>query len=165
VFAAFAVLTILLTVMGLYGMAYFTAKQRTREVGIRRVMGASVMDIIRRLNSEFAALLLIALLVAFPLAYFAIGSMVGDLRLSYRDLSAVVHRRVDQSLLTLVVTVLTSDRAGVSCCGGRSSEALRHEVIEGIPVATPPSSTAHISIPPRAMVTSLSLLLVNPATR
>lgn len=73
VFTAFAVLTILLTVMGLYGLAYFTAKQRTREIGIRRVMGAPLFDIVRRMNREFVVLLGLSLVVAFPLAFYAIG--------------------------------------------------------------------------------------------
>lgn len=124
VFAAFTVLTILLTVMGLYGMAYFTAKQRTREVGIRRVMGASVMDIIRRLNSEFAALLLIALLVAFPLAYFAIVRWLETF--AYHTVISPLWY-IGALLLTLVVTVLTVTAQAYRVAVADPVKALRHE--------------------------------------
>ena len=67
-------LTILLTVMGLYGLAYFTAKQKTKEIGIRRVMGASLTDIVRRMNREFVVLMGLALLVAFPLGITFTGA-------------------------------------------------------------------------------------------
>ena len=124
VFAAFTVLTILLTVMGLYGMAYFTAKQRTREVGIRRVMGASVVDIIRRLNSEFAALLVIALIVAFPLAYFAIVRWLETFAY-HTAISPLWY--IGAFLLTLVVTVLTVTAQAYRVAVADPVKALRHE--------------------------------------
>ena len=104
VFTAFAVLAILLTVMGLYGLSYFTARQRTREVGIRRVMGAPVLDIVRRLNMEFVLLLALALLVAFPLAYIAVGRWLETFAY-HAPISPLLY--VAALLITLLVTVLT----------------------------------------------------------
>jgi putative ABC transport system permease protein len=124
VFAAFTVLTILLTVMGLYGLAYFTAKQRTREVGIRRVMGASIADIISRLNSEFVVLLLIALLVAFPLAYFAIVRWLETFAY-HTGISPMWY--IGALLLTLVVTVLTVTAQAYRVAVADPVKALRHE--------------------------------------
>lgn len=67
----FATLAILIACLGLFGLAAFTAEQRTKEIGIRKVMGASVNNIILLLSKDFARLVLIAFVIATPLAYFA----------------------------------------------------------------------------------------------
>ncbi len=104
IFTAFAVLTILLTVMGLYGLAYFTARQRTREIGIRRVMGAPLFDIVLRLNREFVVLLVVAMLVAFPLAFYAIGRWLESFAY-HTSISPALYAAA--LLITLLVTILT----------------------------------------------------------
>jgi len=72
VFGLFTMLAILVACMGLFGLASFTTLQRTKEIGIRKVLGASVSSILKLLYQEFALLLLIAFLVAAPLAWFTI---------------------------------------------------------------------------------------------
>jgi putative ABC transport system permease protein len=124
VFSAFAVLTILLTVMGLYGLAYFTAKQRTREIGIRRVMGAPVADIVRRLNIEFVVLLGSALLVAFPLAFYAIGRWLETFAY-HTDISPLLYAAA--LLITLLVTVLTVTLHAYRAAVADPVKALRYE--------------------------------------
>ena len=124
VFSAFAVLTILLTVMGLYGLAYFTARQRTREIGIRRVMGAPVLDIVRRLNTEFVVLLGLALLVAFPLAFYAIGRWLETFAY-HTTISPALYAAA--LLLTLLVTVLTVTVQAYRAAVADPVKALRYE--------------------------------------
>ena len=124
VFTAFAVLTILLTVMGLYGLAYFTAKQRTREIGIRRVMGAPLIDVVRRMNREFVVLLGLALLVAFPLAFYAIGRWLETFAY-HTDISPVLYATA--LLITLVVTVLTVSLQAYRAAVADPVKALRYE--------------------------------------
>lgn len=124
VFAAFAVLTVLLTVMGLYGLAYFTARQRTREIGIRRVMGAPLFDIVRRLNTEFLLLLGLALLVAFPLAFFAIGRWLETFAYHTR-ISPMLYAAA--LLITLLVTVLTVSVQAYRAAVSDPVKALRYE--------------------------------------
>lgn len=124
VFTAFAVLTILLTVMGLYGLAYFTAKQRTREIGIRRVMGAPLIDIVRRLNREFVVLLGLALLVAFPLAFYAIGRWLETFAY-HTDISPLLYSAA--LLITLLVTVLTVSVQAYRAAVADPVKALRYE--------------------------------------
>lgn len=70
VFSLFTTLAILVACMGLFGLASFTTLQRTKEIGIRKVLGASVGSILKLLYREFALLLLIAFLVAAPLAWY-----------------------------------------------------------------------------------------------
>lgn len=124
VFTAFAVLTILLTVMGLYGLAYFTAKQRTREIGIRRVMGAPLIDIVKRMNREFVVLLGFALLVAFPLAFYAIGRWLETFAY-HTDISPVLYAAA--LLITLFVTVLTVTVQAYRAAVADPVRALRYE--------------------------------------
>jgi putative ABC transport system permease protein len=124
VFTAFAVLAILLTVMGLYGLAYFTARQRTREIGIRRVMGAPLLDIVRRLNTEFVVLLGLALLVAFPLAYYAIGRWLETFAY-HTDISLALYAAA--LLITLLATVLTVTVQAYRTAIADPVKALRYE--------------------------------------
>ncbi len=72
--AAFTVLAIIIACLGLFGLATFTAQQRTKEIGIRKVLGASVMQILTLLSKEFLRLVLVAIAIALPLAaYFMNG--------------------------------------------------------------------------------------------
>ncbi len=124
VFTAFAVLTILLTVMGLYGLAYFTAKQRTKEIGVRRVMGASLMDIVKRMNREFIILMGLAMLVAFPLAFYAIGRWMESFAY-HTSISPVYYALA--LLITLLVTVLTVSVQAYKAAIADPVKALRYE--------------------------------------
>ena len=72
VFGLFTVLAILVACLGLFGLASFTTIQRTKEIGIRKVLGASVFRILKLLYQEFAVLLLIAFVIAIPLAWLTI---------------------------------------------------------------------------------------------
>jgi putative ABC transport system permease protein len=69
VFGLFTSLAILVACLGLFGLASFTTLQRTKEIGIRKVLGASVSTILKLLYREFAVLLVIAFLIAVPLAW------------------------------------------------------------------------------------------------
>ena len=72
-FAAFAGLAILIASMGLYGLASFTADRRTKEIGIRKVMGASVFDVVKLLVWQFSKPVIIANLIAWPISYYAMS--------------------------------------------------------------------------------------------
>ena len=69
-FAAFSLLAILVACLGLYGLASFTAERRTREIGIRKVMGAQVRDIIRLLVWQFSKPVMLANFLAWPVAWY-----------------------------------------------------------------------------------------------
>jgi len=70
-FNYFAATAILISCLGLFGLATFTAHQRTKEIGIRKVLGASVSDIVTILSKEFVLLVFLAALIAFPVAWWA----------------------------------------------------------------------------------------------
>ena len=72
IFTASAILALIITCLGLFGMATFTVEQRRKEVGIRKVLGASVGNVVLLLTREFSVLVLLSFIVAAPMAYFAL---------------------------------------------------------------------------------------------
>jgi putative ABC transport system permease protein len=70
----FAVLGIIIACVGLFGLAAFTAGLRTKEIGVRKVMGASVISIVAMLSKDFTILIITALVVAVPVAWFGMQS-------------------------------------------------------------------------------------------
>ncbi len=77
-FMYFAVLAIMISCLGLLGLASYSTLQRTREIGIRKVLGASVPGIVGMLSKEFILLVLIAAVIAFPLAWLGMHSWLKD---------------------------------------------------------------------------------------
>jgi putative ABC transport system permease protein len=69
--------------MGLFGLATLTVVRRTREIGIRKVLGASVGSVVRLLSKEFLVLVIIAALIAFPLGWWAMNKWLEDF--AYRN--------------------------------------------------------------------------------
>ena len=69
----FALLTILVASLGLFGLVTYTAEQRTKEIGIRKVLGASVTQVTQMLSKDFLKLVFIACIIAFPLSYWAMN--------------------------------------------------------------------------------------------
>jgi putative ABC transport system permease protein len=78
IFAAFAGLAILIACMGLFGLAAYAAERRTKEIGIRKAMGASARQIVGLLSKEFAALVAAALVIGMPLAYWGMQQWLED---------------------------------------------------------------------------------------
>jgi putative ABC transport system permease protein len=74
----FAALTIFVACLGLFGLAKFTASQRTKEIGIRKVLGASVAQVTGMLSKEFLVLVLISCILAFPVAWWAMNKWLQD---------------------------------------------------------------------------------------
>lgn len=74
IFVCFAGLTILISCLGLFGLASYSTEQRTKEIGIRKIIGASVTNIIKLISIDFLFLILVAIFIASPIAYFFIKS-------------------------------------------------------------------------------------------
>lgn len=77
----FAVLAIFISCLGLFGMASFVAEQRTKEVGVRKVLGASVINLWGLLSKGFVVLVIIALLIASPIAYYFMNNWLQNYQL------------------------------------------------------------------------------------
>lgn len=74
----FTLMAIFIGCMGLFGLAAFSAEQRTKEIGIRKVLGANVLNIISLLSKNFLVLVLIAAVIAFPIAWWAMNNWLDD---------------------------------------------------------------------------------------
>ena len=74
----FTIMAIIIGCMGLFGLAAFSAEQRTRELGIRKVLGANTFDIVGLLSKNFLVLIVIASLIAFPLAWWKMNDWLND---------------------------------------------------------------------------------------
>lgn len=78
IFIIFTILSILIACLGLFGLATFNAQKRTKEIGIRKVLGASVGQITYRLTTDFLKMVGIAILIAIPLGWFAMNKWLQD---------------------------------------------------------------------------------------
>jgi putative ABC transport system permease protein len=77
-FNLFSAIAILISCLGLFGLATYSAQVKTREIGIRKVLGASVAKIIGLLATEFMVLIVVALIIAMPIAWFAMNNWLQD---------------------------------------------------------------------------------------
>ena len=78
IFTVFCSLAIFIACLGLFGLAAYTAEQRTKEIGIRKVLGASVGSLVFMFSKDFTKLVLIALLIAIPISYFMMSRWLDD---------------------------------------------------------------------------------------
>jgi putative ABC transport system permease protein len=78
IFSAFTGIAIFIACLGLFGLSAFTITQRVKEIGIRKVLGASVQDIVLTLSKDFMALVLVATIIAFPVAWYAMHNWLSD---------------------------------------------------------------------------------------
>ncbi|MGD9345820.1 MAG: ABC transporter permease [Candidatus Aminicenantes bacterium] len=78
IYKYFTFLAIFISCLGLFGMASFTAEQRTKEIGIRKILGASIVNILMMISKDFLWLLLVSNLIAWPIAYFLMASLLNN---------------------------------------------------------------------------------------
>jgi ABC-type antimicrobial peptide transport system permease subunit len=120
----FAGVAILISCLGLFGLAAFTAQKRQKEIGIRKVVGASVNDIAFMLSKEFFKLTLIAVLIAFPLAWWAMNSWLQSF--AYRiKISPVVF--VIAGFSVVLITMFTIGFQAIKAAVANPVKSLRSE--------------------------------------
>jgi putative ABC transport system permease protein len=76
--STFTIISIMISCLGLFGLAAFAAQQRTKEIGVRKVLGASVSDIVVLLSKDFLVLVVIAIVIASPIAWYAMHTWLQD---------------------------------------------------------------------------------------
>ncbi len=124
IFGAFAGLAVLIACLGLLGLAAFAVERRTKEIGIRKVMGASAPRLAARLSREFVGLVLLANVIAWPVAYYAMSRWLRGF--AYRiGLGPGVF--VLAALGALVVAVLTVATQTMRAASANPVESLRYE--------------------------------------
>ncbi len=124
VFQIFSGLAILIACLGLFGLAAFTTQQRTKEIGIRKILGASVSGIVCLLSKDFLKLVLIANLIAWPIAYYAMNQWLQSF--AYRiDLG--ISTFILSGLIALLIAILTVSYQAIKAARANPVEALRYE--------------------------------------
>jgi ABC-type antimicrobial peptide transport system permease subunit len=122
--AIFAVLTIFISSLGLFGLSAYTAEQRTKEIGIRKVLGASVTSLWGLLSKDFVGLVLIAFAIATPLAYYFLSGWLENYE--YRtDLSWWVFALAGGG--ALLITLLTVSFQAIKAALNNPVKSLRME--------------------------------------
>ena len=120
----FAGLTIFIACLGLFGLATFTADQRTKEIGIRKVLGASAGQIVGLLSKDFMKLILIACAFAFPLSWYAMHQWLQDY--AYRiDMGWWIF--IASGILALAIALLTVSFQAVKAALANPVESLRSD--------------------------------------
>ncbi|MDP5281253.1 ABC transporter permease [Sphingomonas sp. DG1-23] len=123
-FGMFAILAAVIGCLGLFGLAAFTAERRTKEIGIRKVLGARTRDIVRLLVWQFSRPVLIANLIAWPVAWWAMRDWLNqfDIRISLTPTPFVLA-----GLLALVIAVATIGAHAFRVARTNPVHALRYE--------------------------------------
>lgn len=120
----FSVLIILIACLGLFGLAAYTAEQRTKEIGIRKVLGASVTQVTKMLSKEFLKLVLVASLIAFPVGWWAMNKWLQSF--AYRiTISWWVFAFA--GLVALVIALLTVSFQAIKAAVANPVQSLRTE--------------------------------------
>ncbi|HUI30618.1 MAG TPA: ABC transporter permease [Candidatus Acidoferrales bacterium] len=121
---AFSIVAIFIACLGLLGLAAFVTEQRTKEIGIRKVLGASVAEIVALLSKEFVKWVLIANVVAWPLAYYVMNNWLKNF--AYRtEISLWIF--VASGVVALVIALLTVSSHAMRAATANPVEALRYE--------------------------------------
>jgi len=120
----FSLLTIFVACLGLFGLATYTAEQRTKEIGIRKVLGASVKQVTQMLSKEFVKLVLIASIIAFPVAWWAMNKWLQNF--AYRiNISWWVFAIA--GLAALLIALLTVSFQAIKAAVANPVKSLRTE--------------------------------------
>jgi putative ABC transport system permease protein len=124
IFSYFTLLAIFIACLGLFGLASFTSEQRTKEIGIRKALGASISGIILLLSKEFTKWVLLANLIAWPVAYFAVNQWLQNF--AYR-INIGPGTFILAALLALIIALLTVGYQAVRAARANPVNALRYE--------------------------------------
>lgn len=120
----FALLTIFVACLGLFGLATFTAEQRLKEIGIRKVLGSSVTQIVAMLSKDFLKLVSISFFIAFPLGYYFMNIWLQDF--AYRiEIGGLVF--VITGLITLAIAFITISFRSFKAARANPIESLKTE--------------------------------------
>jgi putative ABC transport system permease protein len=123
-FTVFSMLAVFIACLGLFGLAAFITEQRTKEIGIRKVMGASVPEILLILVKEFTKWVLIANIIAWPLSYIGMSSWLENF--AYRiDIGWGIF--ILSGVISLIISILTVSSQVVKAATANPVKSLRYE--------------------------------------
>jgi len=120
----FTFLAISISCFGLFGLISFTAEQRTKEIGIRKVLGASVGSVVRLLSKEFIVLVVLANIIAWPVAYFMMIRWLKNF--AYRT-EIGFATFLFSGLVALIIAILTVCLQSIKAALANPVDSLRYE--------------------------------------
>ena len=123
-FTIFSGLAIFIACLGLFGLATFNTLQRVKEIGIRKVLGASVPTILRLLSTEVVTLILIANVIAWPIAWFTMSKWLESFAY-HTDMSLVVYLMA--AIVALVIALITVGMQTIKAAMTNPANTLRYE--------------------------------------
>jgi len=123
-FNVFTILAVLISCLGLFGLASYIAEQRTREIGVRKVFGASTLDIVMLLTKDFGKWILLANLIAWPAAWFAMHEWLQEY--PYR-ISIGSWIFPSAGLLALAIAVLSVNFQAFRAAAANPVDSLKYE--------------------------------------
>ncbi len=121
---AFAGLSVLIACLGLFGLASFTTERRIKEIGIRKVMGATVSRLVVMLSSSFVKLVLLSIVIASPVAYLALNSWLSDF--AYRT-SIGIWPFITSGGIAVLIVLLTVSYQTIKAASTNPVNSLRYE--------------------------------------
>ena len=121
-FNVFAVIAVIVSCLGLFGLVTFVAETKTKEIAIRKVLGASVGNIVSLLSKEFLILVGIAMLIAFPVAYYWLDSMLQDF--AYR-ISITWWMFALSGMITMILTLISVGWQAVKAATANPVKAIK----------------------------------------
>ena len=120
----FTIIAILISCLGLFGLATFTAEQRIKEIGVRKVLGASVTSIVALLSKDFLKLVAISIVIASPIAWFVMNKWLQEF--AYRtNISWMVFAIT--AAIAIVIAVITISFQAIKAAVANPVESLRTE--------------------------------------
>ncbi|RYY26247.1 MAG: FtsX-like permease family protein [Chitinophagaceae bacterium] len=122
--AVFAGLTIAISCLGLFGLATYMAENRSKEIGIRKVLGASVGSLIQLLTKEFVALVFVAIIIAVPVGWLSMNKWLEDF--TYR-ISISWLTFVTAGVLALLIAIVTVSFQAVKAAVVNPIKSIRTE--------------------------------------
>ena len=123
-FLFLTILAIIISAMGLYGLASYTAEQRTKEIGIRKVLGASVGQIMKMLTTDFMKLVFIANILAWPITYILAKDWLANF--SYQ-IECHCYRLFLQLYWPLLIALITVSSQAYQAANSDPVDALKYE--------------------------------------
>jgi putative ABC transport system permease protein len=121
---AFSILSVIIACLGLFGLVAFSAEQRTKEIGIRKVLGASSLRIVFSYSKEFAKWIILANVIAWPIAYYIMSKWLENF--AYRT-SIALWTFVLAAFLALLIALITVTFQVFRAAMANPIDSLRYE--------------------------------------
>lgn len=120
----FSVLAVIVACLGLFALASFMAEERKKEIGIRKVMGSSVTQIVLLLSKDFTRLIVVAFIIACPIAWYAVNSWLNNFAF-HTDINGLIFLAV--GFLTLFIALLTISYRALEAANANPVKSIRNE--------------------------------------